>query len=156
MAYDADAPQPCIRAGDPDPGRFDHERGDLSPALAWDGAPDSTAGLVLLADDSGAPAEAMAGASGFGRPGYPGPAPPPGEDPHHYVSRLLTADEPVRLTGLPCIRTSRPPSPDTSSVGRQQTGGELNMQPPGVHIYTSWPCAGMRAHADERVIVDKT
>jgi len=47
------------------------------------------------------PAEAMAGANGFGRPGYLGPAPPPGDDPHHYVFRLLAVDEPVRLTGLP-------------------------------------------------------
>ncbi len=47
------------------------------------------------------PAEAMAGANGFGRPGYHGPAPPPGDDPHHYVFRLLAVDEPVRLTGLP-------------------------------------------------------
>ena len=46
VAYDADAPQPCVRAGTPIPARFDHERGDLSPALAWDGVPESTAGLV--------------------------------------------------------------------------------------------------------------
>ena len=95
---DADAPQPCIRAETPIPARFDHERGDLSPALAWDGVPESTAGLVLPADDPDAPvrgsfvhrvlynldparqgaaqgevpAEAMAGASGFGDPVTPG------------------------------------------------------------------------------------
>jgi hypothetical protein len=88
--------------------------------------PESTAGLVLLADDPDAPvqgsfvhwvlynlgparqgvaqdevpAEAMAGANDFGRPGYLGPAPPPGDDPHHYVFRLLAVDEPVRLTQL--------------------------------------------------------
>jgi hypothetical protein len=42
----------------------------------------------------------MAGAKGFGRPGYLGPDPPPGDDPHHYVFRLLAVDEPVRLTRL--------------------------------------------------------
>jgi phosphatidylethanolamine-binding protein (PEBP) family uncharacterized protein len=42
----------------------------------------------------------MAGANGFGRPGYLGPDPPPGDDPHHYVFRLLAVDEPVRLTRL--------------------------------------------------------
>ena len=47
------------------------------------------------------PAEAMAGANGLGRPGYLGPAPPPGDDPHHYVFLLLAVNEPVRLTGLP-------------------------------------------------------
>ena len=86
---------PAFEPETPIPARFDHERGDLFPILAWDGAPDSTAGLVLLADDPDAPAEARAGASGFGRPGYPGPAPPPGDDPHHYVFRLLAVDEPV-------------------------------------------------------------
>jgi phosphatidylethanolamine-binding protein (PEBP) family uncharacterized protein len=35
------------------------------------------------------PAEAMAGANGFGRPGYPGPAPPPAMTRTHYVFRLL-------------------------------------------------------------------
>jgi phosphatidylethanolamine-binding protein (PEBP) family uncharacterized protein len=55
VAYDADAPQPCVRAGTPIPARFDHERGDLSPALARDGVPESTAGLVLLVDDPDAP-----------------------------------------------------------------------------------------------------
>ena len=108
------------------PARFDHEQGDLSPALSWDGVPDRTAGLVLLVDDPDAPmegsfvhwvlynmdparrgiaegevpAEAAAGANGFGRPGYLGPAPPPG-GPHHYVFRLLAVDEPASLTGLP-------------------------------------------------------
>jgi Raf kinase inhibitor-like YbhB/YbcL family protein len=113
------------RAGATD--RFDHERGDLSPALSWDGVPEDTAGLVLLADDPDAPvqgsfvhwvlynidparqglaegeepAEAAAGANGFGRPGYLGPAPPPGDDPHHYLFRLLAVDQLVSLAGLP-------------------------------------------------------
>ena len=47
------------------------------------------------------PAEATAGANGFGRPGYLGPAPPPGDGPHHDTFRLLAVDEPVRLRGLP-------------------------------------------------------
>jgi Raf kinase inhibitor-like YbhB/YbcL family protein len=118
---------PAFEPGTSIPARFDHERGDLSPALAWDGVPEGTAGLVLLVDDPDAPvegsfvhwvlydldparpgiaegeapAEAMAGANGFGQPGYLGPAPPPGDDPHRYVFRLLAVDEPVRLTGLP-------------------------------------------------------
>src|SRR6266566_686828 len=63
---------PAFEPETPIPARFDHERGDLSPALAWDGVPGGTAGLVLLVDD-----------------------------PHHYVFRLLAVDEPVSLTGLP-------------------------------------------------------
>ena len=117
----------AFEQGAPIPARFDHEQGDLSPALAWDGVPEGTAALVLLVDDPDAPvkgsfvhwvlynldparrgiaegeepAEAAAGANGFGRPGYLGPAPPPGDDPHHYVFRLLAVDDPVPLTGLP-------------------------------------------------------
>jgi Raf kinase inhibitor-like YbhB/YbcL family protein len=118
---------PSFEPGAPIPARFDNERGDLSPALTWDGVPEGSAGLVLLVDDPDAPikgsfvhwvlvnldparkglaegevpAEAAAGANGFGRPGYLGPAPPPGHGPHHYVFRLLAVDEPVSKPGLP-------------------------------------------------------
>lgn len=86
---------PAFESGAPIPARFDHQRGDLSPALIWDGVPEGTAGLVLLVDDPDAPvegsfvhwvlynlaparrgvaegevpAEASAGANGFGLPG---------------------------------------------------------------------------------------
>jgi Raf kinase inhibitor-like YbhB/YbcL family protein len=118
---------PAFEPGAPIPARFDNERGDLSPALTWDSVPDGTAGLVLLVDDPDAPiegsfvhwvlfdldparkglaegevpTEATAGANGFGRPGYLGPAPPPGHGLHHYVFRLLAVDEPLSLSGLP-------------------------------------------------------
>ena len=117
---------PAFEPDAPIPARFDHERGDLSPALTWDGVPEGAASLVLLVDDPDAPvegnfvhwvlvnldparqglaegevpAEATAGANGFGRPGYLGPAPPPGDHPHRYVFRLLAVDEPVSLTEL--------------------------------------------------------
>jgi len=119
---------PAFGPGTPIPARSGHQRGDLSPALAWDGVPAGTAGagccwwmirtprvegsfVHWVLDDldpprrgvaeGEAPAEAMAGANGFGRPGYLRPAPPPGDDSHHYVFRLLAVDEPARLTGLP-------------------------------------------------------
>ena len=118
---------PAFEPGTPIPARFDHERGDLSPALAWEGVPAGTAGLVLLVDDPDAPvkgsfvhwvlynldparqgiaegeapAEATAGANGFGRPGYLGPAPPPGDGPHRYIFRLLAVDAPVSLRQRP-------------------------------------------------------
>ena len=88
---------PAFESGAPIPARFDHEHGDLSPALAWDGVPEDTVALVLLADDPDAPvegsfvhwvlynldparegiaegeqpAEAAAGAKGTGRAGMP-------------------------------------------------------------------------------------
>ena len=118
---------PAFEPGTPIPARFDHARGDLSPALSWQGVPEGTCGLVLLVDDPDAPiegsfvhwvlynldparqgiaegeepAEASPGANGFGRPGYLGPAPPPGDDAHRYIFRLIAVDEPVSLTGLP-------------------------------------------------------
>jgi Raf kinase inhibitor-like YbhB/YbcL family protein len=118
---------PAFGSGTSIPARFDHQRGDLSAALAWDGVPEGSAGLVLLVDDPDAPVEgsfvhwvlcnldparrgmaegevpgeATAGANGFGRPGYLGPAPPPGDAPHRYVFRLLAVDAPVSLKGLP-------------------------------------------------------
>jgi len=99
----------------------------MTPALTRDGVPDGTAGLVLLAGDPDAPAggslvgwvlanldparqgiagreapaEATAGANGFGRPGHPGPAPPPGDRPHRYAVRLLAVGRPVPLQGQP-------------------------------------------------------
>src|SRR6516162_6126269 len=48
---------PAFESGAPIPARFDHEQGDLSPALIWDGVPEGTAGLVLLVDDPDAPIE---------------------------------------------------------------------------------------------------
>ena len=48
---------PAFESGTPIPARFDHERGDLSPALVWDGVPAGTAGLVLLVDDPDAPVQ---------------------------------------------------------------------------------------------------
>jgi Raf kinase inhibitor-like YbhB/YbcL family protein len=121
---------PAFESGAPIPARFDHEHGDLSPALTWDGVPEGTAALVLLVDDPDAPvkasfvhwvlcnldparhgitegevpAEATAGANGFGRAGYLGPAPPPGDGPHHYVFRLLAVDQPVSVKGLPSCK----------------------------------------------------
>ena len=137
---------PAFGPGSPIPARFDHERGDLSPALEWDGVPGGTAGLVLLVDDPDAPiegsfvhwvlfnldperqgvaegevpAEATAGVNGFGRAGYLGPAPPPGDDPHRYVFRLLAVAEPISLPGLPSYQ-------DVETAAAGHTLGEARL-----------------------------
>jgi phosphatidylethanolamine-binding protein (PEBP) family uncharacterized protein len=87
---------PAFEDGAAIPERFDHDSGDISPALAWDGVPAGTAELVLLVDDPDGPTdgnfvhwvlyglsasrtgleeaevaqEGRSGANGFGQPGY--------------------------------------------------------------------------------------
>jgi hypothetical protein len=107
------------------PTRFSCDGEDVSPALAWEGAPGDTASFALLVDDpdargfvhwvafdltgsaSGGLAEGVSsspdappqGTNGFGRVGWGGPCPPSGE--HRYVFRLLALDEVLGLTGAP-------------------------------------------------------
>jgi len=100
------------------PRRFTCDGEDLSPPLAWGGAPAATRSFDLLCDDPDAPggtwhhwavydipADQMelaenAGRSGssrtfkqavndFQKPGYGGPCPPHGHGIHHYRFRLL-------------------------------------------------------------------
>lgn len=104
------------------PDRFSYARHNLSPPLLWDGVPEDTAELVLLCEDIDAPIgtfvhwvvkdiepdadgvdEAdtprggIAGRNGFGAPGWSGPHPPAGDEPHRYVFQLYAVDTPLRL-----------------------------------------------------------
>ena len=99
------------------PRRFSCDGDDISPALAWSGAPAATRSFVMLCDDPDAPggtwhhwaaydipadrtelAEGAGtpGAPGlrqavndFEKPGYGGPCPPLRHGIHHYHFRLL-------------------------------------------------------------------
>ena len=91
---------------------------DISPPLAWSGAPPDTRSFVLLCDDPDAPAgvwrhwaaynipaertdlpehfstgervgDVRQAFNDFARTGYGGPCPPPGHGTHHYHFRLL-------------------------------------------------------------------
>ena len=97
---------------------------DVSPPLAWDGAPADAKALVLIVDDPDArgfihwvafdipvttsqlPEGASAsdsslrqGTNSFGKAGWRGPCPPSGT--HHYRFRLLAVREPLGLAGAP-------------------------------------------------------
>jgi len=91
---------------------FGCEGGNVSPALEWSGAPEGTKGFALMVHDPDAPtggagfwhwvvidiptdvsslkqggpvpAGAKEIATDFGVPGYGGPCPPKGDQPHHY------------------------------------------------------------------------
>ena len=106
--------------GEAIPRRHTCDGQDLSPALAWSGAPPQTKSFVLIVDDPDAPAGTwnhwlqfdipatakslpegarpdQAGRSGkndFGRLGYGGPCPPKGHGPHRYFFKLYAVDAP--------------------------------------------------------------
>lgn len=101
---------PAFTEGATIPERFTCEGDDVSPALAWSGAPAGTKSFALICDDPDAPAkiwvhwvvwgispDAAALPEGFDgahqgmtdsrRAGYGGPCPPPGK-PHRYYFKL--------------------------------------------------------------------
>jgi Raf kinase inhibitor-like YbhB/YbcL family protein len=106
------------------PPDFTCDGADVSPPLAWDGAPDGTAAYALIVDDPDArgfihwvvahiPGDVTAlerdasarrsdlvqGPNDFGRAGYGGPCPPSGS--HRYVFRLFALSEPLEVSGAP-------------------------------------------------------
>jgi Raf kinase inhibitor-like YbhB/YbcL family protein len=111
----------AFKTGGRVPKRYTCEGEDVSPPLAWSGAPAGTRSLVLLCDDPDAPAgtwhhwavfnipaatdhldEDLArrdpaakirqAVNDFGRTGYGGPCPPPRHGVHHYHFKLLALD----------------------------------------------------------------
>ena len=102
---------------------------DLSPALAWSGAPAGTAAFALIVDDPDAngfvhwvaydiPAgttslpegvtatgEPPQGRNDFGNAGWGGPCPPTGT--HHYRFTLYALSRPLALSGTPSAANVR-------------------------------------------------
>src|SRR3954452_20775241 len=100
---------PAFTEDHPIPAKYTGDGTDTSPPLTWSGVPHGTRSLVLLCEDPDAPrgvwshwvvydlppetrelvegaskgalpgAVAQQGTNDFGRPGYGGPSPPPGD-----------------------------------------------------------------------------
>jgi Raf kinase inhibitor-like YbhB/YbcL family protein len=108
----------AFRNGEDIPRRFTCDGENLSPPLAWSGAPAATRSFALVCDDPDAPrgvwrhwavydlpadcsalpegagkagprSELRQGENDFGDEGYGGPCPPHGHGTHHYRFRLL-------------------------------------------------------------------
>lgn len=120
--------------GSPIPQRHTCDGEDLSPPLAWSGAPAETRSYVLLCEDPDAPAgtwrhwaaydipadqkglaegaaqdarrnDFKQAINDFQRPGYGGPCPPRRHGVHHYHFRLLALSvERLTLGGKPSCR----------------------------------------------------
>jgi Raf kinase inhibitor-like YbhB/YbcL family protein len=103
------------------PTQYTCDGADLSPPVAWEGQPEETAEIVVIMDDPDAPSGlfthwilysvppdagglsegipagtelpdgSMQGVNSFGKTGYGGPCPPPG-DPHGYRIRVYALD----------------------------------------------------------------
>ena len=126
----------------PIPRRYTCEGEDVSPPLAWRGAPTGAKSFALVCADPDAPRgtwhhwgiydiRAGAGAmpeavpkaaetagmrqvlNDFGRTGYGGPCPPPGHGRHHYHFRLFALS--VENLALP----SRARCPDLEKAARR-------------------------------------
>lgn len=108
---------PAFADGAAIPVRHTCDGSDLAPRLTWTGVPEGTRSFALVMDDPDAPrgtfthwvvydmpAElreigegAVLGTEGrnsFGRSGYGGPCPPPGDEPHRYRFTLYALDVP--------------------------------------------------------------
>jgi Raf kinase inhibitor-like YbhB/YbcL family protein len=116
---------PAFAAGEPIPEPYTCDGEDISPTLAWEGAPEGTQSFALIVDDPDAPSQVWVhwvifnlpgdltglpeGAGADDAPGvqgqtswtdrapaYYGPCPPSG-DPHRYIFTLYALDTTLDL-----------------------------------------------------------
>ncbi len=107
------------------PARHTGEGEDVSPELAWSGAPEGTKSFAIICHDPDAPlvkpatygfvhwvlfdipgsaqkveegtSKGISGITDFGKQGYGGPMPPQGHGPHHYFFWVLALDRELGL-----------------------------------------------------------
>ncbi|HWD65757.1 MAG TPA: YbhB/YbcL family Raf kinase inhibitor-like protein [Solirubrobacteraceae bacterium] len=103
------------------PERHTGDGEDASPVLSWTGTPEGTRSVALVVHDPDAPLvdgfthwvlynlpadtaeldegaqKGTSGVNSMGKPGYMGPAPPPGHGPHHYYFWIYALDEDLDL-----------------------------------------------------------
>jgi hypothetical protein len=122
---------PSFREGGAIPRRYSCDGENVSPDLAWEGAPEGTRSLVLIVIDpdahdfvhwlafdiTGSPSGRLPpgvsassdappqGTNSFGKRGYGGPCPPSGT--HHYRFTLSALDTVLKLAGAPGINALR-------------------------------------------------
>lgn len=112
---------PAFATGATIPDRYTCKGEDVSPALQWEGAPAKTGSFAIVMDDPDAPAGvwvhwviwnlppsmaglqqgifkagrlvdgSLEGRNSFGKTGYNGPCPPPGQT-HRYFFRIYALD----------------------------------------------------------------
>jgi Raf kinase inhibitor-like YbhB/YbcL family protein len=135
---------PSFAEGGAIPVKFACDGSDLSPALAWSGAPAGTAAFALIVDDpdasgwvhwivfdlpggtSGSLPEGVTsslpsqGFTSFGRTGYGGPCPPSGT--HHYLFTLYALSAPLGLAGTPTATEVRSAVPSKLLAQTTLTG----------------------------------
>lgn len=116
---------PAFAAHQAIPSKYTGEGEDVSPALAWQGAPEGTKGFAVICHDPDAPlvkegnhgfvhwvlynlpgdlveltektAVGTAGTNDFGNQGYGGPMPPEGHGSHFYYFWVLALDHQTNL-----------------------------------------------------------
>ena len=137
----------AFEPGGPIPSKHTGEGEDVSPPLQWCSAPEGTRSLALVCHDPDAPVVAggmygfvhwvlynipgdvtslpegasmyTTSPSGFGRPGYGGPMPPPQHGTHHYFFWLFAlSSEPDLPGGLSFAQLLERIEPQTLGMNR--------------------------------------
>jgi len=106
---------PAFDDGEPIPEKYTCDGKNVSPPLRWEFVPDGTRTMALIVHDPDAPSgdfthwlgwnidpesggidegvpAPVQGMNGFGRLGYGGPCPPPGDGFHRYFHELYALD----------------------------------------------------------------